>query len=314
MRTAYRAVGTELVLVLVFLLAHPGPSLTIPHKRPTKFSMPPRLALLPRRLATVVRFGRPTFRKRLTQRPEDASVELTTTASLLSINAPLSTAAVSDNLVSPTATTNSLSPSRSRTRSRELAKETLLLGLQGLLASADAFPPLKSAVGGLLFFVDQIELASDNKTQVLNIYANISTIASSLARAIPDGTELSRAHEAALSALTSEIQLLCTSLEGIAHERKRPIKRFICAKRHRAQLEEIGQRLNNGDASFMRTMISSAEATGAKVLSCLQEKHHISGATFFLAVCPLKVIEASEGSFRILTCMSTAVYCIWFHV
>ena len=38
-------------------------------------------------------------------------------------------------------------------------KEVLLLGLEALAESADAFPPLKSAVCGLLFFVKQADVS-----------------------------------------------------------------------------------------------------------------------------------------------------------
>ena len=44
--------------------------------------------------------------------------------------------------------------------SREVAKDTLLLGLQALAESADAFPPLKSTVCGLLFFVKQVDVSA----------------------------------------------------------------------------------------------------------------------------------------------------------
>ena len=42
--------------------------------------------------------------------------------------------------------------------SKKLAKDTLLLSLEALAQSADAFPPLKSVVGGLLFIVTQIDV------------------------------------------------------------------------------------------------------------------------------------------------------------
>ena len=40
-------------------------------------------------------------------------------------------------------------------------QEVLLLGLEALAESADAFPPLKSAVCGLLFFVKQADVSPD---------------------------------------------------------------------------------------------------------------------------------------------------------
>ena len=42
-------------------------------------------------------------------------------------------------------------------------KEVLLLGLEALAESADAFPPLKSAVCGLLFFVKQADVSPQTR-------------------------------------------------------------------------------------------------------------------------------------------------------
>ena len=41
---------------------------------------------------------------------------------------------------------------------RTIAKDALVLVLEGIVQSSDAFPPLKSAVGGLLFLTTQIEV------------------------------------------------------------------------------------------------------------------------------------------------------------
>ena len=109
--------------------------------------------------------------------------------------------------------------STSRSTVGGMTKDVLLLGLEALAQSADVFPPLKSAVGGLLFFTAQIgvscttriqspslsdihlQLVSGNKELVNDIYAQIDSFADSLARAIPDATVLSPAHEAAIRAL-----------------------------------------------------------------------------------------------------------------
>lgn len=53
----------------------------------------------------------------------------------------------------PTSGTNSTSASTNqRASSRTLAKDTLLLALEAIVRSSDAFPPLKSAASSLLFF------------------------------------------------------------------------------------------------------------------------------------------------------------------
>lgn len=47
---------------------------------------------------------------------------------------------------------------RTRHKSTAVAKDMLVFSLEALSQSSDAFPPLKSAVGGLLFFVAQAEV------------------------------------------------------------------------------------------------------------------------------------------------------------
>ncbi|KAI0027722.1 hypothetical protein K488DRAFT_90519 [Vararia minispora EC-137] len=79
-------------------------------------------------------------------------------------------------------------PSASR---RTIAKDTVLLGLEALKESADAFPPLKAAVGGLVFFVQLYSQMSSNRAEISQVYERIEDIEDSLTRAVPDITSLS---------------------------------------------------------------------------------------------------------------------------
>ncbi|KZV70142.1 hypothetical protein PENSPDRAFT_685780 [Peniophora sp. CONT] len=130
----------------------------------------------------------------------------------------------------------------------EVAKDALLFSLQALSESADAFPPLKSTVCGLLFLARQVELMDSNKASIVDIYAQIDAFASSLVHAIPDATSLSPAHEIAICALANDLNTVCADLEDI--KRQRPILCFLRAKRHSGDLQELMRRLDRADASF----------------------------------------------------------------
>ncbi|VDC01471.1 unnamed protein product [Peniophora sp. CBMAI 1063] len=175
---------------------------------------------------------------------------------------------------------------QSRGERKAMAKDVLLLSLEALAQSADAFPPLKSAVGGLLFLTTQIELVSSNKEQISKIYAQIDAFAASLVRAIPDATALSPAHEAAIRALAEDIQAVSLDIEAIA--RQRPVKHLFCAKRHSGQLVQLMKRLDQADKSFTRTLLSTVESKVSEihesVLPLRDEVHRLAriGKYFFL--------------------------------
>ncbi|VDB96266.1 unnamed protein product [Peniophora sp. CBMAI 1063] len=161
---------------------------------------------------------------------------------------------------------------RTRAGSKRIVKDTvkdaLILGLEALAQSADVFPPLKSVVGGLLFFATQVERVSGNEAQIGETYAEIDAIAASLVRAIPDATVLSPALEAAIRAFAQDVKAVCTEMDAIA--RQRLVKRFLCAKRHSAQLQILMQRLNHANESFSRTMLTSINITTTEILACVK--------------------------------------------
>ncbi|VDB96224.1 unnamed protein product [Peniophora sp. CBMAI 1063] len=159
--------------------------------------------------------------------------------------------------------------SKRPSRARRTAKDVLLLSLDALSESSDVFPPLKSVVGGLRFFVVRAELISDNKDQVRAIYAQIGSFAESLVRAIPDVTALSPAHKAAIEALAQHLSAICTDLEMVVKKRSLAL-RFLRAKRDSAQIQDLSKRLDQAHSAFTRTMLSSMHITTTQILDCVQ--------------------------------------------
>ena len=66
-------------------------------------------------------------------------------------------------LITPDPTTGARSASASvhgQAYYKELAKDTLICALDALAQSSDAFPPLKSAAGGLMFFANWADVST----------------------------------------------------------------------------------------------------------------------------------------------------------
>ena len=66
-------------------------------------------------------------------------------------------------LITPDPTTGARSTSASvhgKAYFKELAKDTLICALDALAQSSDAFPPLKSAAGGLMFFANWADVST----------------------------------------------------------------------------------------------------------------------------------------------------------
>ncbi|VDB96268.1 unnamed protein product [Peniophora sp. CBMAI 1063] len=160
----------------------------------------------------------------------------------------------------------SLRKSSRRCTSSALIKDALLVSLEGLAESADAFPPLKSAIGGLLYLTKQIDLVSNNQSQIEAIYAQINSFTASLAHAVSDATSLSHVHKDAIRALAGDIR-------DIKVEGKHPIVRFLRAKRHSGDLQDLSRQLDQADASFRRTLLSSTETKCTRILDCVETIH-----------------------------------------
>ncbi|KZV70158.1 hypothetical protein PENSPDRAFT_685794 [Peniophora sp. CONT] len=188
---------------------------------------------------------------------------------------PVSATAVSESSpllmtdIAPSPNTTVVTGGKARRRkARAITKDALFFSLEALAQSADAFPPLKSAVCGLLFFASQVELVSGNKAQISDIYAQIDAFAESLVRAIPDATALSPALEAAIEALANDVKAVCSDIKAI--ERPRWYIQFLRAKQNSAELQGLARRLHLANESFTRTVLTSAETKTTQILGSVQ--------------------------------------------
>ncbi|VDB88435.1 unnamed protein product [Peniophora sp. CBMAI 1063] len=131
-----------------------------------------------------------------------------------------------------------------------IAKDALLFTLEGIVQSSDAFPPLKSAASGLLFFATSADMASNNKKHIRDIHKRVNNLAASLRCGAEDGSMLSSAHHNAIGVLAADISALKEDLEAIVHERKSRFRRFFSARRHREELQDIVQQMDHARLNY----------------------------------------------------------------
>ncbi|KAI0026735.1 hypothetical protein K488DRAFT_91964 [Vararia minispora EC-137] len=141
--------------------------------------------------------------------------------------------------------TGKIKPSASR---KMIAVDIVLVGLEALKESADAFPPLKAAVGGLVFFVQLSSQMSSNRAEMRGVYERIEEIEDSLIRAVPDINSLSPAQASAIEAFDIAVQRICADMELLAKQTK--FVRFIRARKHGDALAGFMGRLSAAEVAF----------------------------------------------------------------
>ncbi|VDB87306.1 unnamed protein product [Peniophora sp. CBMAI 1063] len=146
-----------------------------------------------------------------------------------------------------------------------IAKDAILLVLDAIVRSSDAFPPLKSAASGLLFFATCADMACGNKKQIRDIYKRIHGLAASLKRGTKEGSRITPEHQDAIEVLAADIEALKGDLEGIISERKSRFRRFFSAKRHREELKDVVEQLETSKSNYTTALATLNAMTIADV-------------------------------------------------
>ncbi|KZV68044.1 hypothetical protein PENSPDRAFT_687620 [Peniophora sp. CONT] len=176
-----------------------------------------------------------------------------------------------------------------RTVSKKIVKDALLFALEAIVKSSDAFPPLKSAASGLLFFATSVDMASSNQKQIRDIYKRVDVLVASLKSSAAEGGLVSRAHQEAIQTLADEIAELNENLEGIVSERKSFFNRLLSAKRHREKLQEIVWQLDHVRANYIAAMATLNGTMIAQVLS------HVQGLSLSMNANPVPLLGSSSA-------------------
>ncbi|VDB84802.1 unnamed protein product [Peniophora sp. CBMAI 1063] len=162
-----------------------------------------------------------------------------------------------------------------------IAKDALLFTLEAIARSSDAFPPLKSAASGLLFFATRADMASTNKKQIRDIHKRVIGLAASLKRGASQGSLLVPEHQDAISALADDIAVLNNDLEDIVNQRKGRLRRFFAAKRHKSELQDITTQLETARMNYMMAMATLNATTIADV------RAHVCAYTLVVGTTPV---------------------------
>ncbi|VDC03879.1 unnamed protein product [Peniophora sp. CBMAI 1063] len=150
----------------------------------------------------------------------------------------------------------SLRPSAS---SRTMTREALILGLESLEATSPAFPPLEAVVGGLMKLLNTYETMVQNEDDRRRLYERIDAMQENLVIAWGDRDfstcPISDAQVRALERLDISIQDIlreASATTGVG--RRDAVKRFILARKHKADISDLLRSLSDADDDFRRSV------------------------------------------------------------
>ncbi|VDB88459.1 unnamed protein product [Peniophora sp. CBMAI 1063] len=171
---------------------------------------------------------------------------------------------------------------------KTMAKDILLLALEALASSADAFPPLKSAVGGLLFLIEHADQAAGNRKQIREIYGRVNALITALKPVSVKGSPIVSEHLDAFDVLSRAIVLLQEDLGSIVRERKNRFKRYFSARRHRSELQDVIVQLETASTRYTTAVTTITAMTTARILV------HVETLTRDKGISPLPKLEMTR--------------------
>jgi len=132
-----------------------------------------------------------------------------------------------------------------------------LIGLTALKESADACPPLKSTVSGILHIIELSQKVKSNKEDCQKLASRVQEILDEIAVAVPDATCISFDLLLRIDEFTrtlGEIELFMERLCRVG-----VFKRFLRHKEREAAFVEFNQRLDNVIKSFILISVVKIE-------------------------------------------------------
>ncbi|KAJ7751467.1 hypothetical protein B0H14DRAFT_433864 [Mycena olivaceomarginata] len=144
--------------------------------------------------------------------------------------------------------------------------------LLALKESADAFPPLKSAVGGVLVVTDIAQRAKHSKADALDIAHRTEGILNVIADAVPDPSTISTPMLQSIERFTMLLDEISGAMEAIALCGR--ISRVVHLNRNERAMRDIKVRLDNAYHDFVAAVALRVEAQQTQ-LAAQQGKTHI---------------------------------------
>ncbi|KAK7051991.1 hypothetical protein R3P38DRAFT_1632886 [Favolaschia claudopus] len=176
------------------------------------------------------------------------------------------------------------SPSRARLKVPNALPDVLWTSLSALRESSDAFPPLKSAVGGAVAICTIVERTKHSQSDARALALRIKDILDVLADAVPDGNEIPPTMMSSIAAFSTLLHEIEVYLAKIFSSSK--MSRLIHLNRNENVLMEYKAQLNDAyrdflAASTLRLEIQQAELTMRQKQLALQQEQLSQQQTHF---------------------------------
>ncbi|KAI0045592.1 hypothetical protein FA95DRAFT_1680376 [Auriscalpium vulgare] len=186
-------------------------------------------------------------------------------------------------------------------RKPQLSSDVLMVSLEALRESAEAFPPLRSAVGCLILLLQLFQGMTSNRDEIVRIAARIDEISALLARAVPDVTRIPPILRHAIETLDRDLNNIYEASSEIARQPKG--WRFLKAARHADSLLSFNHRIDEALLGFS----VAVELNNAQAISLMDTKVN----SVDKSICVLRRLSLSTLRIIIVT-HSTALVAIIF--
>ncbi|KAJ7779007.1 hypothetical protein B0H16DRAFT_802385 [Mycena metata] len=183
-------------------------------------------------------------------------------------------------------------------RGTKALPDIISTSLVALKESADAFPPLKSAVGGVLAVWDVAQRAKHSKADAHAIALRTQTILDMMADALPDPSAIPPAMLSSIERFTLLLDEICTSMEVLT--RSSGVFRLANLNCNERLLQEIKDQLDEAYRDFQVASTLRIEAQQAALVVSQADQHFQTRiAVQTMAVSPQNLLRRLTYLFRI---------------
>jgi len=134
---------------------------------------------------------------------------------------------------------------------------TLSLALTALKESADAFPPLKGAVGAVVHIRDLRLKVKSNQDEFNKLVSRVEMILEKVADAVPDPTKIPPDLQGRIEEFTTVVAHIGHLMES--RSRRKALRRLLSHKEDEEIISDIHRRLDNLESGFTNVSVIKLE-------------------------------------------------------
>ncbi|KZP10753.1 hypothetical protein FIBSPDRAFT_937864 [Athelia psychrophila] len=158
------------------------------------------------------------------------------------------------------------------------AKAVALIGLYALKESADAFPPLKSAVGGVLCIFELADAAKSNKKESRQLALRADAILEAIETTVRDPRHLDSDLKARIESFTQLLDELAAHMTDCSKQTFR--SRLLHHKETKCSISDFNLRLDQAMSSFMLISHIKLEINVSKLMKSQVELYNVCQTAF----------------------------------